>query len=65
MLDVTIKSAFCPQCLKMKANKESGDVSYIDYVEWYTKHESECLKNHESSPGVRKCNNYRAHPYRP
>ena len=57
MLDVTIKSAFCPQCLKMKANKESGDVSYIDYVEWYTKHEFECLKNHESSPGVRKFKN--------
>ena len=58
MLDVTIKSAFCCQCLKMKEKKESGDVSYIDYLKWYTKHESECLKNHEDSSGVSKYNSF-------
>ena len=41
----------------MKEKKESGDISYIDYLEWYTKHESECLANHEGSSLVIKYNN--------
>ena len=40
----------------MKEKKESGDISYIDYLEWYTKHESECLTNHEGSSSVIKYN---------
>ena len=43
--------------LKNEGKKESGDESYIDYLEWYTKHESECLKNHEGSSGVSTYNN--------
>ena len=41
----------------MREKKESGDVSYIDYQEWYTKHESEYLKNYEGLSGVSKYNN--------
>ena len=39
VLDVTIKSASCHQYLKMKEKKESGDISYVDYLKWYTKHD--------------------------
>ena len=56
VLDVTIKSAPSRQCSKMKG-KKSGDISYIDFLEWYTKHESECLKSHGGSSGVSKYNN--------
>ena len=38
----------------MKEEKEPGDASYIDYLEWYAKQEFECLKNHEDSSGVSK-----------
>ena len=60
VLDVTIKSASSCQCSKMK-EKKSGDISYIDYLEWYTKHETECLKNHEDPSGVSKYNNQSCH----
>ena len=61
MQDVLIKSALCRQCSKMKEEKEPGDASYIDYLEWYAKQEFECLKNHEDSSGVSKYSTQSSH----
>lgn len=37
----------------MSAKENEGENTYREYLEWYTKHEPECLINHEGSAQVK------------
>ena len=52
VLDVIIKSSKCRQCLLKTNEKTSGKITELEYLGWYTKHEADCLTNHEGSPSV-------------
>ena len=52
ILDVILKTSSCSACSSLKGKRESGEINVIDYMERYTKHEPECLMNHEGSSSV-------------
>ena len=52
VLDVILKTSLCSVCSSLKSQRKSGEINVIDYVERYTKHELECLMNHEGSLSV-------------
>ena len=52
VLDVILKSSLCSPCTSLRSRRESREISVIDYMERYTKHEPECLMNHEGSSSV-------------
>ena len=47
-----MKSSKCRQCLIKTNEKLSGKITELEYLEWHTKHETNCLMNHEGSPLV-------------
>ena len=53
VLDVILKTWLCSICSSLKSKRKSGEINVIDYMERYTKHELECLMNHERSSSVR------------
>ena len=52
VLDIILKTSLCSVCSSLKSKRESGEINVIDYMERYTKHEPECLMNHEGSSSV-------------
>ena len=52
VLDGILKTSLCSVCSSLKSTRESGEINVIDYMERYTKHEPECLMNHERSSSV-------------
>ena len=52
ILDVIIKSSKCRQCLLKTNEEKSGKITELEYLERYTKHEADCLMNHEGSSSV-------------
>ena len=52
VLDVVFKNLGCTLCKKKKQKKASGEISMLEYLEWYLKHEPDCLLNHDGSSQV-------------
>ena len=52
VLEVIIKSSKRRQCSLKTNEKTSGKITELEYLEWYTNHEADCLMNHEGSSSV-------------
>ena len=52
VLGVIHKTSYCKECSTMDEKKKSGAIDLFNYMEWYVKHETSCLKNHEGSAQV-------------
>ena len=48
VVDVIFKSSTCRLC-STKKSKKNERITLVEYLEWYTKHEKDCLMNHEGS----------------
>ena len=58
IMDSCYKNSNCRECYVMEQKRLEGKISFIEYVEWYTKHEPNCLLNHEGSSGVSTANSF-------
>ena len=54
VVDVVHMSSSCTECKKMDKRKMEGEVSRLEYLSWFTKHEPSCYLNHEGSSAVSK-----------
>ena len=54
VVDVVHMSSSCPECNKMEQRKKEGEVSRLEYLSWFTKHEPNCYLNNEGSSAVSK-----------
>ena len=54
VVDVVHMSSSCTECKKMDQRKMEGEVSRLEYLSWFTKHEPSCYLNHEGSSAVSK-----------
>ena len=52
VLDVILKLTKCDTCKKMKEKSSNGEISQLEYLEWYVKHEPTCMVNHDGSAQV-------------
>ena len=52
VLDVVYMTRSCSQCKKMEEKRASGQLSKIEFLEWYIGHEENCYLNHEGSAQV-------------
>lgn len=56
VVDVVHMSSSCSECKKMekkkKKKKTDGEVSRLEYLSWFTKHEPDCYLNHDGSSAV-------------
>ena len=53
VLDVIFKNLDCTLCNKKKRQKSAGEINMLEYLEWYLKHEPNCLMNHDGSSQVK------------
>ena len=56
VVDVVHMSSSCSECKKMekkkKKKKTDGEVSRLEYLSWFTKHEPDCYLNDDGSSAV-------------
>lgn len=52
VLDVRFKTNSCPQCTEMENKRKGDEVTRMEFLEWYLKHEPNCYINHEGSSQV-------------
>jgi hypothetical protein len=52
VLDVVYMTRSCSHCKKMEEKRASGQLSKIEFFEWYIGHEENCYLNHEGSAQV-------------
>ena len=54
VLDVIYLSSTCKQCEQMEKRKDAGEITPLEYMEWYIKHDDDCYLNHDGSSSVRR-----------
>lgn len=54
VLDVVYLTRECSKCKMMEEKRTKGDISKLDFLAWYIKHEPNCYLNHEGSSQVRE-----------
>ena len=54
VVDVVHMSSSCAECKKMEQPKMEGEVSWLEYLSWFTKHKPNCYLIHEGSSTVSK-----------
>ena len=52
VIDVVQKTSFCRECKVKQEARDNKEISSIEYLEWFVKHEENCLLNHTGSPQV-------------
>ena len=52
VLNVIHMNSLCPECKKMDQKRSEGQVNRLEYLTWFTNHESKCYLNHEGSSAV-------------
>lgn len=53
IIDIVHKSASCPiTCKKKQQQRDSGEITSIEYLEGFIEHEISCYMNHTGSPQV-------------
>ena len=52
VVDVVHMSSSCAECKKMEKKKTDGELSRLEYLSWFTKHEPNCYLNHDGSSAV-------------
>ena len=50
VLDIVFKWRTYIECTKMEEKKSLGQLSRLEYLDWYILHKPECLKSHKASP---------------
>ena len=50
--DVIHLSRYCTECKKMELKKDEDQISRMEFLEWFVKHEPTCKLNHEGSSAV-------------
>ena len=49
VIDIILKTNYCKTCRYIKAQKDTGSISLLEYLEKSAKHEPECILNHDGS----------------
>ena len=52
VIDVVFMTSSCPGCKAMEDKHAQDEISKLDYLDWYIKHEPDCEKNHDGSAQV-------------
>lgn len=52
VLDITVKFNSCTVCTRMNMKREKGEMSQLEYLEWYLKHDDDCELNYDGSAQV-------------
>ena len=52
VIDIVYKNSSCRDCFVKQRKKDLGEISFIEYVDWYMRHEPICLLNHDGSSSV-------------
>ena len=45
-------SSSCTECKKMQKKRDNKEMTRLEYLTWFTKHEPDCYINHEGSSAV-------------
>ena len=52
IIDIVHKSSSCPTCKAKQTLRDRGEMTTMQYLEWFIEHESSCYLNHSGSPQV-------------
>ena len=52
VLDVIFMTKSCPHCKQMDDKRARGELTRLEFLDWYIKHEPGCLLNHDGSAQV-------------
>ena len=52
IIDIVHKSSSCHGCNKKQTARDKGDLTSLEFLEWFIQHEVSCLVNHTGSPQV-------------
>lgn len=52
VVDVVHMSSSCTECKKMKKKRDNKEMTRLEYLTWFNKHEPDCYINHEGSSAV-------------
>jgi hypothetical protein len=52
VVDAVFMTSLCPSCKTVEYKHALGEMSNLEYLDWYIKHEPDCEKNHDGSPQV-------------
>ena len=50
VVDIMFKNTECRLCAMWNEKKSKKEVSLLEYLEWFTTHEIDCMLNHDGSP---------------
>lgn len=54
VLDVVFMTSSCPHCKMMGDKRTGGELTRLEFLDWYIKHEPDCQLNHDGSAQVSK-----------
>ena len=52
VVDVVYLSGSCRQCTRMEEQRNSGKMTWLEFLEWYLRHDKDCFMNHDGSAAV-------------